>query len=117
MSAPAQVRTETELAAYLQVTVRTIRRWRRHGLGPRACIREQDRQVVYPIKATNLWVDRYGDGNRCQHGTRISTDAKMDIGEDRFADRFGCTREEFLRSQAVAPAARLALHYLQGGAA
>jgi hypothetical protein len=41
----------------------------------------------------------------------------MDIGEDRFADRFGCTREEFLRSQAVAPAARLALHYLQGGAA
>jgi len=56
MPAPEELLTETETAALLHVSVRTLRRWRQQGSGPPA--HKAGRRVLYARGEVLAWLRR-----------------------------------------------------------
>lgn len=54
--------TESEAAEYLQVSVQTLRAWRKAGKGPKV-VRFSPRLLRYAPWHLKEWVDRKGEGN------------------------------------------------------
>lgn len=52
--------TQRQAAAYLNISIRTMQRWRRHGIGPPS-IRLPNGYLRYRKSDLDAWLERHGN--------------------------------------------------------